>query len=886
MKIHSLYLKNFAPIYYALDKYEVNLEFVKPNDKVINIIIGKMGSCKTFILGHLQPFATLGSLDVRNQDDMILEGKTGIKEITILDGIDTYFIKHVYFPSKSSHNIKSYIKKNDMELNENGNVTSFKSTIEVEFGIDQSMLKLFRIGQNVTNLMDMKSTERKAFVSSMLYETSIYNLLYKKIGDDYRSISAQSVVLANKMKTITSKSADQLQQDLDESLEFVSNLQEQIEDTTKRVYQLEASIHSILNGMDFKDYKALVKEKYESRGSLIGEINELEEKCKAIKNYPDTKELDRILGGLEAKKSQYEYDLIRLEGEIQKAESKLSQLNDRKKIIGSIDHIETLRITYAELCSQQKEYEKTLQYFKYTGSRASIENLIADAQAITDIITDVSQYKPEAISHILRNPTNAIAYSKKRIDILEAKKEKLQKQIGNIKYTEEYQPTDVLYRPFGCPTDKCPYFVHHPYTEKMRNIKNAVNVDKEFMKLRNEISKIDAELYLMADYPYLSSKLSMLHTNWKRIIPIMKELDALNEDNLLDVITNLMKRNWYDAPKLQKLRELCGIREKYYELTEHIASMKNEISQYELSDIDKLLYEIEKASEEYKDLVAQLEDTEICLKHTDEDLEKYNDIYLTLANLETIAEAIHERKLDLVNVDKEIEKMNENIEIIQSQLQSIGELKDTITRLKNEHHIYMNSADATRSTLNDLKLTTDQYEDVLHDQEIMKDIINAVSSKKGIPLAFVKLFLMDSKNILNDLISDVFANNIEIQDFDIPEDGTEFNIPYTKNGNLIKDIEKASQGEKAIISLALSFALIRQRTFRYNIMILDEVDGALYKNDRNKFIAILFKQIKAINAEQVFLISHNNTFDGYDVNIIMTTDEVVDDNPLISIMRI
>lgn len=111
---------------------------------------------------------------------MILEGKTGIKEITILDGIDTYFIKHVYFPSKSSHNIKSYIKKNDMELNENGNVTSFKSTIEVEFGIDQSMLKLFRIGQNVTNLMDMKSTERKAFVSSMLYETSIYNLLYKK----------------------------------------------------------------------------------------------------------------------------------------------------------------------------------------------------------------------------------------------------------------------------------------------------------------------------------------------------------------------------------------------------------------------------------------------------------------------------------------------------------------------------------------------------------------------------------------------------------------------------------------------------------------------------------------------------------------------------------
>lgn len=845
-----------------------------------------MGSCKTFILGHLQPFATLGSLDVRNQDDMILEGKTGIKEITILDGVDVYFIKHTYFPSKSSHSIKSYIKKNDVELNENGNVTSFKSIIELEFGIEQSMLKLFRIGPNVTNLMDMKATERKAFVSSMLYETSIYNLLYKKIGDDYRSISAQSVVLANKIKTISSKSLDQLQQDLDESLEFVSELQEKIDNMTKRVYQLEASVHSILNGMDFNDYKSLLKEKCKTRELITSEINDLKNKCNAIKEYPDTKELDRILGGLETKKSQFESDLIRLEGNLQETENMLSRLNDQKKIIGSIDHIETLRTTYAELCLQQKEYEKTLQYFKYTGSRASIENLISDAQAITDIIIEVSQYKPESISRILKNPTGAVAYSKKQIDILEARKVKLQKQIGNIKFTEEYQSPEILYRPFGCPTDKCPYFIHHPYTEKVRNIKNAINIDKEFMKMRNEISKIDAELYLMADYPYLSSKLSMLHANWKRIIPIMRELNVLNEDNLLDVITNLMKRNWYDAPKLQKLKEMCGLREKYYELTEHIASMKNEISQYELSDVDKLLYEIERVTEKHKEYVTQLEKIESNLKHTDEELYKYNDIYLTLVNLETVANAIHEKELDLVNIDKEIGKMNENIEIIQSQFQSIGDLKDTISRLKNEYRIYITSADATRSTLNDLKLTTNQYDDVLHDQEIMKDILNAVSSKKGIPLAFVKLFLMDSKNILNDLISDVFADNIEIQDFDIPEDGTEFNIPYTKNGNLVKDIEKASQGEKAIISLALSFALIRQRTFRYNIMILDEVDGALYKNDRNKFIAILFKQIKAINAEQVFLISHNNTFDGYNVNIIMTTDEVVDDNPLISIMHV
>jgi ABC-type lipoprotein export system ATPase subunit len=62
----------------------------------------------------------------------------------------------------------------------------------------------------------------------------------------------------------------------------------------------------------------------------------------------------------------------------------------------------------------------------------------------------------------------------------------------------------------------------------------------------------------------------------------------------------------------------------------------------------------------------------------------------------------------------------------------------------------------------------------------------------------------------------------------------------------------------------------------YNILLLDEIDGALYSEDRQKFLMILAQQMKAINAEQVFLITHNNSFDGYPVNIIMTTPETID----------
>ena len=64
------------------------------------------------------------------------------------------------------------------------------------------------------------------------------------------------------------------------------------------------------------------------------------------------------------------------------------------------------------------------------------------------------------------------------------------------------------------------------------------------------------------------------------------------------------------------------------------------------------------------------------------------------------------------------------------------------------------------------------------------------------------------------------------------------------------------------------------------------MDGPLYREDRNKFIAILMKQLHAIRAEQVFLVSHNSTFDGYNVGVIMTTPEIVDESPLTAVIKI
>ena len=86
------------------------------------------------------------------------------------------------------------------------------------------------------------------------------------------------------------------------------------------------------------------------------------------------------------------------------------------------------------------------------------------------------------------------------------------------------------------------------------------------------------------------------------------------------------------------------------------------------------------------------------------------------------------------------------------------------------------------------------------------------------------------------------------------------------------DASYSSQGERATIVLALSFALLSQMMGRYNILLLDEIDSALYKDNRRRFIKIVEEQMKLIGCEQAFLITHNNLFENYPVDIILTSE--------------
>jgi ABC-type molybdenum transport system ATPase subunit/photorepair protein PhrA len=55
----------------------------------------------------------------------------------------------------------------------------------------------------------------------------------------------------------------------------------------------------------------------------------------------------------------------------------------------------------------------------------------------------------------------------------------------------------------------------------------------------------------------------------------------------------------------------------------------------------------------------------------------------------------------------------------------------------------------------------------------------------------------------------------------------------------------------------------------YNIVYLDEIDATLSTENRRLFIDLLKKQMKDLNIEQLFIITHNNAFYNQNVDLIL-----------------
>ena len=189
MKFLSIYLSNYIGIYNGMGLYDIHIDMTRCRNR-ITIIRGDNGSGKSTLSKAMNLFP--------DPSDAFIPGMAARKEIILQDGPTMYKLVFIHGIKSNGdrETTKAYITKtfNDtiVELNENGNVTSYKDILYSELGLDANFAALSQLSTDDRGLADKKPAERKRFVNSIISSLETYNNIYKVLSK--RSASFKSLI--------------------------------------------------------------------------------------------------------------------------------------------------------------------------------------------------------------------------------------------------------------------------------------------------------------------------------------------------------------------------------------------------------------------------------------------------------------------------------------------------------------------------------------------------------------------------------------------------------------------------------------------------------------------------------------------------------------------
>lgn len=852
MKCDYIYLKNVEQIYVGMNLNKLEIDFTD-NNYIFNLLAGANGSGKTSFLNSIDALHT----------EIIRDGKEGQKNIIYSDKENNrkYLIRHVYLPKgkkgdKKGHTVKRYFTIIDehgkRELNENGNATTFNELVGMYLGLTQENLKILKLGTDMNSFIKLQTTERKKYISLYIKDTDLYLSMYKKINSDSILVHKMFKNYCDKLDNIGS---------IDNIKKEEKEVQSSLEKCKGNIDEIKNNISIINNKIDELDIPDDLDEKIISL------------KKKNEKNIKIKKEMQENMGDILNKDIQYIDNLI------SKSNNELMLFEEKQKLNES--NINNLNNKINEYKSNINDIDLKLLNYDINYNSEIINSEIEKCKL------DIKKYEKDYKNHAndarylnedqLISLINYFDSKSKEIEALEMQLDysDLEKFDYNINYNELYlnslnKSSDLInkiktkedeletiknvMKGFTCNNSSCPLLKKF----------FSGSTDKEIIE--KEIEDYKCELNVNKT---LSEKFYALNTLKSICLDIKNYCSSLNI-----VIINKLKLD--EKSILNKVKSNKSIINN--EKVQNLINISNNVKSY----IDKMNYLSSlKLAKEQCDTINLLNlnkhDYELKLIDSKNELEKFNkehetnDIKINILKnkIENLTYIITNKKEfdeldDYINYYNNLLNLKEIYNKYIEELNSYNEQLSKLLVIENEYSKKRDKLIYQKKYTKDLIRSKKVFEENYNDLNALKE---ALGTKKGIPLYFVKSYLQKTKDIANEILKDAFNGELLFDNFDINE--KEFNIPLIKNGEVIEDISKASAGEKALGSLALSFALMEQTHTRFNILLLDEFDGPLDKKRKRLFLHLLEKRIKKYNLEQIFIITHNSIFDDYPLNLIL-----------------
>ena len=238
-----------------------------------------------------------------------------------------------------------------------------------------------------------------------------------------------------------------------------------------------------------------------------------------------------------------------------------------------------------------------------------------------------------------------------------------------------------------------------------------------------------------------------------------------------------------------------------------------------------------------------------------QELDKINSQIMEIEEAITIVTKYNDGKKYEKIFQSTLESTNKILIPLESASQEKMELEFALKQITNDISYQRDAQRNLENKISEYKRLVKEGDELSKKHKELSIILDTVSTKKGIPVIYMKRYLGKIQQLANNLLKLIYNDTLQIAKFKVTQDT--FEVPYIKNGTVIPDVKYASQSEVALITMALSFALSNKASGSYNILLLDEIEGGLDETNRGAFLTMLNMQMNALKAEQVFIISQN-----------------------------
>lgn len=885
MKFTSIHLENYIGIYNGMGLHEITIDFARGSHRNI-IIRGDNGSGKSTLMKALSVFP--------DGNECFIPNLPAKKEIVLIDGAVIYTLTFVHNVKTNGQRevTKAYILKNASgiltQLNENGNVSSFKDILYDELGMDPNFESLSQLSTEDRGIADKKPADRKRFVNMILNNLEAYNDIYKtltKRATGYKnlinSITAKlgtigdPVVIASNAAAVQ-QSLDTLQDAKDQAIEGLANAKAKIE-----MLDPDKSIQETISRIEKEN-----KEFEEQLKSLGSSMNN----ARLTANVSLTEDISNLITDTKATMDQLNIDNQIKRGQIEsllrERESEAAELNSKLQRLQSFEQewrYESIcdEITNNETDKNQIETQLSVIGLSNIGDFTkdsfimALESLNRVAENISNL-KDASTYSalyPVIEKYITTGNIEMKADTSSMENAIKVYEDSIAefKQII-IQATANIKAMDSLkLRPQDCKDDTCPFvkeavriFKTDPESTKQDASEKLDFAEKALKKVSDDLqsaletnSAITQFTNFLRDIDRNKTALSKLPC-WnvfsdKRLL-VEKVFKGDYSEYINQIYSYISYANLFDQYKvildtLSKLYSEKAIYESKQDIVDEIQAGINVINA-RLDEIAKQVTPIQSALSNNDKTLIDLSKKYSALQSIAESQKRYDEVK---QNIETNKNVYNS------NINK-IKQINDANRIANRFIDRIEELNRQISPLIHE-----------RDRLNHQMRLVDDYNKELEQLKTDYNLIETVryysSPTTGIQLVYMEMYMGNIIQTANQLLQMFFNGQFKILPFVINE--SEFRIPCAGDGIVNDDISSMSSAQIAMISMILSFSFLYNSSSKYNILKLDEIDGPLDSNNRLMFIDVLHSVMNMMGTEQCIMISHNSELQVDDADIIL-----------------